>query len=505
MYFLVVLTFRTPFLLLRCRNIGRNNLIALFSALLFVSHPIQTEAVTYIFQRLASLVAFFYLLSIVLYIKWRLQVTPSLTLPHQGGGKWWGASLLYLASILSAILAMKTKENAFTLPIVIALYEFFFFRGTLGKRVLHLIPFLLTMLIIPITLIGIDKPVGEIISGIEPATRGYEGISRADYILTQFRVVVTYIRLLFLPVNQNIDYDYPVYHSFFDIQVFLSFLFLIFVFGSAFYFLIRSKFSPVLRFISFGIFWFFITLSVESSVIPQYILINEYRVYLPSMGVFTAIVNGAFLFIERLKGKKTQTAVLAFLILIPLLLSPATYNRNAVWRSTVSLWTDVVRESPLKERGHNNLGNAYMGKGLTDKAIEHFLIVLKLKPNFLEAHNNLGYAYLSKGLIDNAIEQYQIALRLKPDYAEAHYNLGVVYYKKGLLDNAIEQYQIASRLRPDYAKAHYNLGGAYLKKGFIDKARKEFETTLKINLDFEPARKYLMDINKTNSPYPKKQ
>ncbi|MBI4824405.1 MAG: hypothetical protein HY805_09300 [Nitrospirae bacterium] len=114
------------------------------------------------------------------------------------------ALLLYLASILSAIFAMKTKENAFTLPLVIALYEFLFFKGSLGKRILYLIPLLLTMLIIPLTLIGIDKPVGEIISGVEPATRGYGEISRGDYLLTQFRVIVTYIRLLFLPINQNI-------------------------------------------------------------------------------------------------------------------------------------------------------------------------------------------------------------------------------------------------------------------------------------------------------------
>ncbi|MBI4823704.1 MAG: hypothetical protein HY805_05685, partial [Nitrospirae bacterium] len=194
-YFLVVLTFRTPYLSNppsspfnkggKEGDLEKGGYIALFSALLFVSHPIQTEAVTYIFQRLASLCAFFYLLSLVLYIKWRLQVTLSLTLPHQGGGKWWGRLhyfrrlspspnplprgegvrgrvmplLLYLASLLSAILAMKTKENAFTLPIVITLYEFFFFKGSLGKRVLYLIPLLLTMLIIPLTLIGIDKPV----------------------------------------------------------------------------------------------------------------------------------------------------------------------------------------------------------------------------------------------------------------------------------------------------------------------------------------------------------
>ena len=70
-YLLILLTFRTPFL--KGSSLKKSsNLIALFSALLFVSHPLQTEAVTYIYQRLASLVTFFYLFSIVFYIRWRL-------------------------------------------------------------------------------------------------------------------------------------------------------------------------------------------------------------------------------------------------------------------------------------------------------------------------------------------------------------------------------------------------------------------------------------------------
>lgn len=134
-YFLVVLTFRTPFLSnlsLRPRSIGGSNLIALLSALLFVSHPIQTEAVTYIFQRLASLVTFFYLLPIVLYIKWRIASYSPLPLWEGVRGRVrWGRViplLLYLLSLISAILAMKTKENAFTLPLVIMIYEFFFLK-----------------------------------------------------------------------------------------------------------------------------------------------------------------------------------------------------------------------------------------------------------------------------------------------------------------------------------------------------------------------------------------
>ncbi|MBI4822700.1 MAG: tetratricopeptide repeat protein, partial [Nitrospirae bacterium] len=304
--------------------------------------------------------------------------------------------LLYLTSILSAILAMKTKENALTLPIVIALYEFLFFKGTLGKRILYLIPFLLTMLIIPISLIGIDKPVGEIISGIEPATRGYGGISRQDYLLTQFKVVVTYIRLLFLPINQNLVYDYPVYDSFLTPQVFLSFLFLLSIFVFAFYLLLRPKSYPVLRFISFGVFWFFIALSVESSIIPIPMIINEYRVYLPSVGAFFAFMSGVFLLAERLKSKKAQTYVLSLLVLISIALSSVTYARNTVWKSSISLWEDVIKKSPHRA----------------------------------DAHYNLGIVYHEKGLLDNAIEQYQIALRLRPDYAKAYYNIGVVYDKK---------------------------------------------------------------------------
>ena len=47
------------------------------------------------------------------------------------------------------------------------------------------------------------------------------------YLLTQFRVMVTYIRLVFLPFNQNLDYDYPIFKSIFELPVLISFLFLI--------------------------------------------------------------------------------------------------------------------------------------------------------------------------------------------------------------------------------------------------------------------------------------
>ncbi|MBI5407765.1 MAG: tetratricopeptide repeat protein, partial [Nitrospirae bacterium] len=205
-YFLVILTLKTP-------NLKESSLkeksgyVALFSALIFVSHPVQTEAVTYIFQRLASLTAFFCLLSLVLYITWRLrQDTAKEAFPFKG-------ILFYFFTLLSLVFAMKTKENAFMLPAIIALYEFFFFKGAVKKRILSLVPILLTMLIIPLSLTGTERPLGEAIGDI---AKGHASIQRTDYLLTQFRVVATYIRLILFPVGQNIDYDYPVYNSLLD-------------------------------------------------------------------------------------------------------------------------------------------------------------------------------------------------------------------------------------------------------------------------------------------------
>src|SRR3972149_1852378 len=309
-WWLVVLTFRTP--VMERANIKHQlkYFIPITASLLFVSHPIQTQAVTYIVQRFASLATLFYLLSLTLYIKAKLQ---TIQVEAKDENKFFSTSTLtfYLLSLISAILAMKTKEIAFTLPFVVLLYEFMFFTphpsrafGTEGggiaigmkqslfvKRILYLIPLLLTLFIIPLSLIGTDKPVGDMIGELREASQETEEISRGVYLLTQFKVIVTYIRLLFLPINQNLDYDYPLSHSLFEPQTFFSFLFLSAIFAFAVYLFIRSRRttkspSPLWGegkslptkylsgsnahglLISFGIFWFFITLSVESSIIP---------------------------------------------------------------------------------------------------------------------------------------------------------------------------------------------------------------------------------------------
>ncbi len=193
----------------------------------------------------------FYLLSIVMYIKARLitQKTVGNGLWVIGHGQNASAPIAYrllpitcfLLSLISAILAMLTKEMSFTLPIVMIFYEFTFFKSSLKKKLLFLLPLLLTLMIIPLGIMGIDKPLGVILSDLSEKLRVQTEMSRWDYLFTQFRVIVTYIRLLFLPINQNLDYDYPVYHSLFTLPVFLSFLLLLSILGVAVYLLYKTR------------------------------------------------------------------------------------------------------------------------------------------------------------------------------------------------------------------------------------------------------------------------
>ena len=476
-YWLIILTFRTPFLnssTLRTRA----NHVALFASLFFACHPVQTQAVVYIWQRVAILATTFYGLSLVMYIKWRLASNTTVsTIPRM-------PLLFYFGSVVSAVLAMKTKEIAFTLPVVILLYEFMFFDGKFKKRFLYLVPLLLTMLIIPVSLLGFDTPIGELISDVSEATMVHPDRSRWDYLFTQFAVIVTYIRLIFLPINQNLDYDYPIYNTFLTPEVFLSFLLLLSIFGLGVYMFFQSRNrNSTYRLIAFGVFWFFITLSVESSFIPLVNVIFEHRVYLPSIGFSMAFTSGIFLLLNKFGERKLHTIGVAIFTAVIILLSVFTYSRNTVWSSEIALWQDCVEKSPQKARPHQNLGVALAKHDRTEEAIESFLQALRIKPEYVVALNNFGTVLVNEGRLDEAVSQYEKALILKPDSAKALYNIGRVFYERESVNQAIYYFKEALKYDPEHVGAHNNLGILLSGRGELDEAMLHYNYALKINPD----------------------
>jgi len=446
-YVFVLVTFRTP--MLRSSVLTSASWYpAFFTALFFVAHPVQTEAVTYIMQRLTSLAAFFSLVSIVLYGAGRLAEEEPIV--RTGRSRWSGPRWWYAGAVLFAVLAMKTKENAFILPMLIALYEAFFFTGEVKKRVVRLLPILATMLIIPLTTYLLLREQGVHLAGMAAGGGGNE-IPWWSYLITQSRVLVTYVRLLVVPFGQNFYYDYPVYQSLLEPAVLLSLtLHACIVSLGIILFRSATRVDPALRVVSFGILWFYVALSVESSIIPLPRVICEYRMYLPSVGFILAVISGVFiLFAKTGLGKGLRAGLVALSVLL-VGTAYAAYNRNDVWRDTVSLWEDTAGKSPENSEVHTNLGAAFVRWGRYPEAMGELQTALQLASRskrqitFLHIiHTHLGTAYSELGRSEDAIREFQIALKLSPQDVYAAKNLALEYARLG-------RFEEAGKLSPEF-------------------------------------------------------
>lgn len=490
-YRLVVLSYRTPFL---SQSVLREKapLIALCAALFFVSHPIQTQAVTYVIQRFASLASMLYLLSLVMYVRWRLcRISPPSDIgagavPLRKGDNAW---MWYVGSLIAAVLAALTKEIAFTLPLVLLLYEAFFLAGDTRRRIISLVPFLLTMLIVPVMYLFIAHPGTTVADLDRVLDQAVVKVSRLDYLFTQFRVIVTYLRLLLWPVGLTLDHDYPIYHSLFDPPVILSLLLHLALVALGFLLLFRSRRSdPSLRLIAFAIFWFFLTLSVESSIIPL-APIFEHRLYLPSIGAFTGFVTSLFLLAgsRRPAGSLPFKAVTAALILIVPLLATVTFLRNEIWREPVTFWEDVVKKSPNKARPRNNLAVLYRETGKPEQALAQVRQALSLDPGYLDAYLNLAGISIVTGRHREAESALKRALSLNPLWGPTNYNIGILYSQQGLADDAAKAFQTALANNqawndaPWVVDAHINLGMLYAGSGRYDEAIRQLQAALELN------------------------
>jgi tetratricopeptide (TPR) repeat protein len=441
-----------------------NGWIAFFAALIWLVHPIQTQSVSYIVQRMNSLAAMFYVLSLLLYGRARL------------AGEKWKTWALFAGCMLSGILALGSKQNAATLPFFIFLYEWYFFqdlRWSWLKRHLALFAGLLILLAI----VALHYLGGNPLEAILETYRGRD-FTLTERALTQFRVVLFYIGLLIFPhpSRLNLDHDFPISHSLMDpLTTMLSMGICLGLIGLAITMAKRE------RLLSFCILWFLGHLVIESSVIGLEITF-EHRNYLPSMVVGLLAVTFVY---RHIKAKRLALVVLCAPVV---LFSLWTYERNRVWSDDLALWRDCVIKSPKKARPHNNLGNALMRQERLDEAIRHYREALRIQPDHAKAHNNLGIALRRQGRLKEAVSHYEQALRIRPEYAEAHNNLGVALDGQGRLDEAISHYNEALRINMEYAEAHNNLGVALARQKKLNQAMKHFSEALRIQPDDSKAR-----------------
>ncbi len=332
-----------------------------FTALLFAVHPVQTEAVAYISGRSMSLMSFFYLGSLLTYLR---------------GVDSRNRLLLYAASPALFLVAALTKEVALTLPAALLLWEASFggfrsgWRAIARRQAAHW---------------GILSCAAAAVL-LHPAYRdmvGYGLASRAigQNLLSQVHGVAYLLSRMVMVHRLNIDPELPVLEAWTPaLAAEAVLLFSLVALGWA-----ALRKSPVL---GFGLLWFFLQMLPANSVIPRLDIANERHLYLASIGIFLSAGFGA----ERLRtmrfpaGRWIPAAAMAVVVL----LAGFTVDRNRAYRSEVALWEETVRLSPGKPRAHNNLGYAYQLAGRPGEAARSYRETLRLDSGFRVARGNLA-------------------------------------------------------------------------------------------------------------------
>lgn len=450
------------------------------TALFFAVHPIQTQAVTYIIQRYTSMATLFYLLSALLYIRARIAFEASRSYPRP--------LMLGSAAVLSGIMAIGSKQIAFTLPLMLSAIEIFLFRGKLLNRRFFIVSGMLGLSALALALLNRhESSLNDILFDLHHGTSENLYASRITYFLTQLRVVVTYLRLLCLPINQSILYDYPLYTTLLSLPIAASLFFHILIF-SVTSILFRQSGLRLLagdlvkgtlqRLMSLGVVWFYIAMAVESSFIPITDIIFEHRVYLPSAGFFLSVSAGIAVTVnERRTGVKTAWTLL---IIATLILGGMTVARNQLWGDTLKLWQDTVNKAPNQHLALSNLGIEYLEQHKPESAIPLFVRAIELRPQQdINVKIYLGEALQETHLIDESRfttgKEY-----LRPDGGSSSYkmtsvmfnNLGLAYEHLGLPEKAIISYTKSLRIDPAYDLAWYNLGLLTAKRGDREQAIK---------------------------------
>ncbi len=444
---------------IKCRQ---SNYIAFFTALIWLAHPLGTQSVTYIVQRMNSMAVMFYILSLLLFVICRKNISEK-----KEDRNYSFITVCLVGFLLAAAFAMGSKELSATIPIMWFLIEWYFFQDLDIKWLRKSVPYLAALGII-IFLIAWCYTDGKI---IQRTMQGYGGryFTLEERLYTQLRVVVYYLSLIFYPQPDRLalDYDFPISTSLFQpINTLWSAIFLLCLLIISF---ITAKKDKI---ISFFIIWFFVGLIIESTIVPLE-LVYEHRTYMPSMAIIFAVIYLTCRLFKNIKPIFYLNTAILFSIII--LFCSWTIQRNKVWQNPVAFWASNLKNHPNNPRCNCSMGNAFFHAGKFDKAEQFYIRAAELDPGGMPVSlSNIGQIYFDKGDLSTAIYYLEKAHSLAENDIPINMKLACYYSLNGDNDNAIKMYESVYEQEPEYSKINMALGELYLKAGKVEKALSMF-------------------------------
>ncbi|RKZ47635.1 MAG: hypothetical protein DRQ58_06235 [Gammaproteobacteria bacterium] len=396
-------------------------------ALIFLVHPLQTQAVTYIVQRMASLATLFGFLCIYLYCRAREQLNSGVKWSNIRHLNYWSLALV------SCYLAVKTKENLAVLPLLMLLFDYFYLSRakrltrSLKAEAVYIVPFFLSPLSVALNRLISPLIKGESLQSIASVQEA--GITPLQYLVTEFQVLWIYLKLLIVPYPQIFDYVYPVTKTLLTVQNVMAFAGLVTLILTAF--LVRNRYSHL----CFGICWFFLGLAVESTLLPLD-PVFEHRLYLSMFGFAVFIIGMGHYFLPK-------KAVIPLTLCCLLIWGGLTWRRNQMWNNDLVLYLDNAKYVTPDDGFSIALSKTFITRELFPEAIEVLTKAVEAGAEKAGVYSNLAFAYRRNNQPNESIEVIKTALKRGIKGRDFKIELARSYYKLKEYDKAIKFFRSA--------------------------------------------------------------
>lgn len=450
--------------------------ISYTAALLFVVHPLATESVTYIVQRFTSLGTLFYLLALLLHFT------------ADGMGRQGKRRAVRAASVVVLLMGMQTNESTFTVPFMAVMLDALLLRTPFKMALKKAVPLLLCLPVIPVLIFAVSwaqhQGTLSFHQAINITNSKDEPWAYGQYLVTQFTVVLSYLRRLFWPVDMNIDPTWPLYRSVLEWPVLRA----VAVFGSllsAGWWLLRRRSSDARHALPFVfVVWFLVTIFPSSGLVPLPDLMAEHRCYLASIGVFIVVAWG----LDTLRCMTWDRSWLRWTAPVSAAacvtaLGITTWQRNEVWRTPVTLWQDTSTKSPDKFRVWANLAVAYAVENRYEEALNCSRKAESLEPRFIRAFIQTISYLNALNRNKDTLEEIKRKVTANPSLgtlADVQYHYSVALVNTGNLDEGLRRLQGIVDSAPLHHLSHIALGLIYRAQHRQDMALKHLNTAAQL-------------------------
>ena len=383
-------------------------LLSYLPALLFLVHPLQTEAITYIAGRADPLSSVFALLTLIFYVNFRKKNNKK-----------------YLFfSVGTFLLALLTKEQSILLPALVLLVEVCFFSNKDNWRQNIKIPLYLFGISVLYFLSRITFLNFNDILGGANNVAGYNA-SLFNRLLTFTWVIIKYLALLFVPKNLHMAYEIEPITSILSPSVFLF----IAVFALVIFIIYKTWRENKL--ISFGYLWFIIILLPRTNIISINRPLYEHWLYLPMLGFWLGTLTLIIYLFKKFQTLKWQKISLNLLIIVVIIfatfLSYLTILRNKDWRNPITFYEKNLKYTPNSYIQKNNLGMNYARVDRHQEAIRQYQESLEILDVYPQVHSNLANSLLAIGELEEAEKECQKALEIDDSFILPYQTLINIY------------------------------------------------------------------------------